>query len=75
MWTFAYTKTVTYPYSPVLDNLRSQELFTGTLDEESFSLASARIELRDFKAVDLMRDIMNEMFVANDITVCRITGA
>ena len=59
--------------APALNNLRSQDLFTGTLDEESFYLASARIELRGVEALDLMRATMDEMFVGDDIAVRRIT--
>ena len=59
--------------APALDNLRSQDRFTGTPDEESFYLASARIELRGVEALDLMRDTMDEMFVGDDIALHRIT--
>ena len=59
--------------APALNDIRSQDLFTGTLDEESFYLASARIELRGVEALDLMRATMDEMFVGDDIAVRRIT--
>ncbi|KAI6006205.1 Indoleamine 2,3-dioxygenase [Pisolithus orientalis] len=57
-----------------LDNLKSQDLFTGTRDEEEFFLASARIELRGVEALELMRASMDEMFVGDDIAVRRITS-
>ncbi|KAL4064593.1 Indoleamine 2,3-dioxygenase [Scleroderma yunnanense] len=63
----------TLPCAPALDNLRSQDLFTGTPDEEAFYLSSARIELRGVEALDLMRATMDEMFVGDEIAVRRIT--
>ncbi|KAI6141958.1 Indoleamine 2,3-dioxygenase [Pisolithus thermaeus] len=57
-----------------LDNLKSQDLFTGTRDEEEFFLASARIELRGVEALELMRASMDEIFVGDDIAVRRITS-
>ncbi|KAI9568150.1 Indoleamine 2,3-dioxygenase [Boletus coccyginus] len=59
---------------PALDNLRSQDLFTGTNDEQEFYLASSRIEIRGVEALELMRATMDEMFVGDDIAVRRITG-
>src|SRR6267154_138352 len=59
---------------PALDNLRSQDLFTGTIDEQEFYLASARIELRGVEALELMRVTMDEMFVGDEIAIRRITG-
>ncbi|KIJ10764.1 indoleamine 2,3-dioxygenase [Paxillus involutus ATCC 200175] len=60
--------------TPALDNLRSQELFTGTNDEQEFYLASSRIEIRGVEALELMRATMDEMFVGDEIAVRRITG-
>jgi len=59
---------------PALDNLRSQDLFTGTNDEQEFYLASSRIEIRGVEALELMRATMDEMFVGDDIAIRRITG-
>jgi len=59
---------------PALDNLRSQDMFTGTIDEQEFYLASARIELRGVEALELMRATMDEMFVGDEIAISRITG-
>lgn len=59
---------------PALDNLRSQDLFTGTIDEQEFYLASSRIEIRGVEALELMRATMDEMFVGDEIAVRRITG-
>ncbi|KAI5985204.1 Indoleamine 2,3-dioxygenase [Pisolithus marmoratus] len=56
-----------------LRKLKSQDLFTGTRDEEEFFLSSARIELRGVEALELMRASMDEMFVGDDIAVRRIT--
>ena len=79
-----YSDTVLYNWSlksptektatPALDNLRSQDLFTGTNDEQEFYLASSRIEIRGAQALDLMRATMDEMFVGDEIAVRRITG-
>lgn len=59
---------------PALDNIRSQDLFTGTNDEQEFYLASSRIEIRGVEALELMRLTMDEMFVGDEIAVRRITG-
>ncbi|KAI5985208.1 hypothetical protein EDC04DRAFT_2913939 [Pisolithus marmoratus] len=56
-----------------LRKLKSQDLFTGTRDEEEFFLSSARIELRGVEALELMRASMDELFVGDDIAVRRIT--
>lgn len=78
-----YSDTVLYNWSlkspaeatpPALDNLRSQNLFTGTNDEQEFYLASSRIEIRGVEALDLMRSTMDEMFVGDEIALQRITG-
>ncbi|KAH7884234.1 Indoleamine 2,3-dioxygenase [Phlebopus sp. FC_14] len=58
---------------PALENLRSQDLFTGTNDEQEFYLASSRIEIRGVEALELMRATMDEMFVGDEIAVRRIT--
>lgn len=60
-------------YTLVLHNLCSQDLFTGTLDKESFYLTSARIELHGIEALNLMCDITGVMFVGDDIAVCHTT--
>ncbi|KAG1729872.1 Indoleamine 2,3-dioxygenase [Suillus paluster] len=60
--------------SPALDNLRSQDMFTGTIDEQEFYLASARIELRGVEALELMRATMDEMFVGDAIAIRRISA-
>ena len=56
-----------------LHHIRSQTTFTSTTDEEEFYLCSARIELHGVEALDLMRIIMDEMFVGDDIAVKRIS--
>ncbi|KAF8442483.1 Indoleamine 2,3-dioxygenase [Boletus edulis BED1] len=71
-WALKSPTDVTTP--PALDNLRSQDLFTGTNDEQEFYLASARIEIRGVEALELMRTTMDEMFVGDEIAVRRITG-
>ncbi|KAG2347840.1 Indoleamine 2,3-dioxygenase [Suillus weaverae] len=58
---------------PALDNLRSQDMFSGTIDEQEFYLASARIELRGVEALELMRATMDELFVGDEIAIRRIT--
>jgi indoleamine 2,3-dioxygenase len=59
--------------TPALDNLRCLTLFTGTRDEEEFYLASARIELRGVDALEIMRAIMDELFVGDGLAARRIT--
>ncbi|KAG1852990.1 Indoleamine 2,3-dioxygenase [Suillus tomentosus] len=60
--------------APALDNLRSQDTFSGTIDEQEFYLASARIELRGVEALELMRATMDELFVGDKIAIRRITA-
>lgn len=60
--------------APALDNLRSQDMFSGTIDEQEFYLASARIELRGVEALELMRATMDELFVGDKIAIRRITA-
>ncbi|KAF8635062.1 hypothetical protein AX15_000554 [Amanita polypyramis BW_CC] len=55
-----------------LSHIRSQTTFTSTTDEEEFYLCSARIELRGVEALELMRIIMDEMFIGDDIAVRRV---
>ncbi|KAF9265338.1 Indoleamine 2,3-dioxygenase [Marasmius fiardii PR-910] len=62
-----------FPPSP--DNLRSQTLFSGLLDEEAFYLSSARIELRGVEALEIMRMTMDEIFVGDHLAVGRVTKA
>ncbi|KAI1797073.1 Indoleamine 2,3-dioxygenase [Ganoderma leucocontextum] len=57
-----------------LHNLRCLTLFTGTRDEEEFYLSSARIELRGVEALSVMRAIMDEAFVGDEIAHKRITN-
>ncbi|KAI0925487.1 hypothetical protein AcV5_008210 [Taiwanofungus camphoratus] len=61
-------------HPPALDNLRCLTLFTGTHDEEEFYLASARIELRGVEGLSLMRAMMDEAFVGDEIAIRRITS-
>ncbi|KAG2110254.1 Indoleamine 2,3-dioxygenase [Suillus discolor] len=60
--------------APALDNLRSQDMFSGTIDEQEFYLASARIELRGVEALELMGATMDELFVGDKIAIRRITA-
>ena len=58
---------------PHLNHIRSQATFTHAPDEEEFYLCSARIELRGAQALSLMRDILDEIFIGDDIAVRRTT--
>lgn len=58
---------------PAIDNLACQTLFTGTRDEEEFYLTSARMELKGVEALELMRSMMDETFVGDDIAMRRVT--
>ncbi|KAG9314773.1 Indoleamine 2,3-dioxygenase [Chiua virens] len=79
-----YSDTVLYNWSlkstsqektpPALDNIRSQDLFTGTGDEQEFYLASGRIEIRGVEALKLMRATMDEIFLGDEIALRRVTG-
>ncbi|KAH0832855.1 Indoleamine 2,3-dioxygenase [Lanmaoa asiatica] len=71
-WSFKSPTDETTP--PALDNIRSQDLFTGTNDEQEFYLTTSRIEIRGVEALELMRTTMDELFVGDEITVRRITG-
>jgi indoleamine 2,3-dioxygenase len=59
---------------PEVDNLRSQTLFTGTTDEQEFYLSSSRIEILGVRALSLMRQTMDELFVGDDIAARRVTS-
>ncbi|RDB29302.1 Indoleamine 2,3-dioxygenase [Hypsizygus marmoreus] len=45
---------------PTLTNLRTQTSFTGSIDEEAFYLAPARVELRGAEALRIMQDILRD---------------
>ena len=60
-------------HHPHLTHIRSQTTFTPTPDEEEFYLCSARIELRGAQALSLMRVILDEIFIGDDIAVRRTT--
>lgn len=59
---------------PTIDNLKCQTLFTSTVDEQEFYLASARIELRGVEALELMRSTMDEAFVGDNLAIRRIAS-
>ena len=60
-------------HQPNLNHIRSQITFSTTRDEEEFYLCSARIELRGAQALSIMRVILDEIFIGDDIAVRRIT--
>ncbi|KAF8998507.1 Indoleamine 2,3-dioxygenase [Cyathus striatus] len=60
---------------PTTENITTQTLFTPTLTESHFYLVSARIELVGVRALDLMRSMMDELFVSDAIAVRRITSS
>ncbi|KAF8625234.1 hypothetical protein AX17_006900 [Amanita inopinata Kibby_2008] len=68
-----YLKTPSTSPLPAIDNIGCQTLFTGTEDEEEFYLLSARIELKGVDALELMRVIMDEAFVGDELAIQRIT--
>ncbi|KAF9037570.1 tryptophan 2,3-dioxygenase [Panaeolus papilionaceus] len=53
--------------------LRCVTSFTSTPDEEEFYMCSARLELAGADTTDLMRSIMDEIFVGDDIAIRRTT--
>ncbi|KXN87276.1 Indoleamine 2,3-dioxygenase [Leucoagaricus sp. SymC.cos] len=59
---------------PTPETVRTHTMFTNTIDEEEFYLCSARIELRGVEALELMRMMMDEMFVGDAIAIHRISG-
>ena len=58
---------------PSTTNIDAHSSFTSTRDEAEFYLTSARMELKGVDALDLMRNMMDEMFVGDDIAIRRIT--
>ncbi|KAF8830002.1 hypothetical protein HHX47_DHR2000028 [Lentinula edodes] len=56
------------------ESLRVLTSFTSTPDESHFYLTSARIELIGVRALGLMQDSLDELFVGDDIARNRITG-
>ena len=75
-WAFKTPPASSIRFDPKaeLHNLRCLTLFTGTRDEEEFYLSSARIELRGVEALSVMRAIMDEAFVGDEIARTRITS-
>ena len=59
---------------PSPSTIQCYTTFTSAPDEAEFYLVSARIELAAVEALDLMRSIMDEVFVGDDIATGRITG-
>ncbi|KAK2459905.1 hypothetical protein APHAL10511_008105 [Amanita phalloides] len=66
----ATTPTPPTPPNPTL--IRSQTTFTSTPDEHAFYLCSAHIELCGAQALDVMRGILDEIFVGDALAVHRI---
>ena len=58
---------------PSQSTIQCHTTFTSTSDEEEFYLVSARIELEAVEALDLMRSIMDEAFIEDNIAIRRIT--
>ncbi|KAJ3915063.1 tryptophan 2,3-dioxygenase [Lentinula edodes] len=56
------------------ESLRVLTSFTSTPSESHFYLTSARIELIGVRALGLMQDSLDELFVGDDIARTRITG-
>ena len=53
-------------------NVRTNTMFTNTVNEEEFYLCSARIELKGVEALELMRMIMDETSLGDTIAIRRI---
>ncbi|PPR01838.1 hypothetical protein CVT24_001726 [Panaeolus cyanescens] len=71
-WTYNTPPTTPNPI-PQPSTIRTQTMFTNTIDEEEFYLCSGRIELRGVEILEHMRMTMDEVFVGDDIAVRRIT--
>ncbi|KAJ3898853.1 tryptophan 2,3-dioxygenase [Lentinula edodes] len=72
-----YSDDVLYNWGftdPQNSSLRTLTSFTSTPDESHFYLTSARIELIGVRALGLMQDSLDELFVGDDIARNRITG-
>ena len=46
---------------PTPENIRTNTMFTNTVDEEEFYLCSSRIELKGVEALELMRMMMDDI--------------
>ncbi|KAF6765826.1 tryptophan 2,3-dioxygenase [Ephemerocybe angulata] len=62
------------PTLPTVGNIDAGTTFTGTRDEAEFYLTSARMELRGTDALEVMRGIMDEVFVGDAIALSRVTS-
>jgi indoleamine 2,3-dioxygenase len=63
------------PSLPVsTSNIQSNTLLSGTPDENAFYMTSAKIELRGVEALTLMRESLNEAFLADRLALKRITA-
>ncbi|KAH7869336.1 Indoleamine 2,3-dioxygenase [Lentinula edodes] len=71
-----YSDDVLYNWglNPQNSSLRVLTSFTSTASESHFYLTSARIELIGVRALGLMQDSLDELFVGDDIARTRITG-
>ncbi|GAW09831.1 Indoleamine -dioxygenase [Lentinula edodes] len=71
-----YSDDVLYNWglNPQNSSLRTLTSFTSTASESHFYLTSARIELIGVRALGLMQDSLDELFVGDDIARTRITG-
>lgn len=58
---------------PTPGNIRTNTMFTNTVDEEEFYLCSSRIELKGVEALELIRMMMDEIFVGNTSAIHRIS--
>ncbi|KAF5342296.1 hypothetical protein D9611_002111 [Ephemerocybe angulata] len=77
-WRFTSTTPLADGYGnptlPTVGNIDAKETFTGTRDEAEFYLTSARMELRGTDALEVMRGIMDEVFVGDAIALSRVTS-
>ena len=75
-----YSDNVLYNWSldsddpPTIPTLKSLTTFTSTKDEAEFYLVPARMELAGVEALDLMRSMMDELFVGDGLAVRRIAS-
>ncbi|KAF6755292.1 tryptophan 2,3-dioxygenase [Ephemerocybe angulata] len=77
-WRFTSTTPLADSYGnptlPKVGNIDAGTTFTGTRDEAEFYLTSARMELRGTDALEVMRGIMDEVFVGDAIALSRVTS-
>ncbi|TDL20765.1 IDO-domain-containing protein [Rickenella mellea] len=69
-----FTSSGAHAPIPTIDNIRMTTLFTGTHDEATFYIVSARIELAGVAALELMQYTLDEAFIGDALALRRMAA-